>query len=117
MNDVIENFPAPCSDDCVELCTMYWKICLEMVQHCLTLGGKYAEPELLRLLTNCDDICELNIKFLISKSPHADHISQACTEVCKALAGKCESMDEKMAACGAVCRQCAEICEAVKPRE
>jgi hypothetical protein len=90
---------------CIENCLNRYGICLETAHHCLTLGGKHAEPHHIALLNTCARICDTSAAFMLSGSEHHNRVGGVCAEVCRAFEQSCLSMadDETM-------RQCADSC-------
>jgi hypothetical protein len=98
---------------CIETCRQCHQTCLETVSHCLSLGGRHADPAHIRLLMDCAEICQTSASFMIRDSEWLDLTCAACSEVCARCSEDCESMaegDGQMIACAAVCRRCAESC-------
>lgn len=95
---------------CIEACSECHDVCQQMVfQHCLQLGGKHAEPEHLKLMTDCIQICHTAADFMLRASPRHTLVCDVCAEICEACADDCERIGE-MEECVEVCRHCAECC-------
>lgn len=100
-------------DECIRNCTECHRICLETVVYCLKLGGAHAEPEHIRLLLDCADICRTSADFMIRGSDMHALTCGTCAEVCERCAADCEQMgvdDAHLKQCAEVCRRCAESC-------
>jgi hypothetical protein len=96
---------------CIDECTSCHAICLQTIQHCLSMGGKHVEPEHLRLMQDCVQICQTSADFMLRGSPLHMHTCRACAEVCQQCAEDCERLDgEQMKRCAQACRRCAESC-------
>jgi hypothetical protein len=96
---------------CIEICTECHRSCLETVQQCLRMGGKHADPEHIRLLLDCAEICETSADFMTRASPLHHLTCGACAEICRACADACRRLgDAAMKACADVCERCAESC-------
>src|SRR4051812_47401506 len=51
--------------DCIEACSACHDMCQHMIyQHCLQLGGKHVEPEHLKLMADCAQICHTAEDFM-----------------------------------------------------
>jgi hypothetical protein len=83
-----------------------------MVAHCLEKGGRHAEPQHIRLLLDCAEICQTSANFMVRGSDLHAATCRACAEVCERCADDCERMadDEMMRRCAEICRRCAASC-------
>jgi hypothetical protein len=100
--------------ECVDECLNCYTSCEATLVHCLELGGKHAEPDHIRLLTDCARICAISADFMIRQSDVHMQICGVCAEVCRRCAVDCERIDpsdKTMKACAEQCRRCAESCE------
>lgn len=79
-------------------------------EHCLKTGGKHVQPEHLKLMADCAQICRTAADFMIRNSPRHGLVCRACAEICEACARDCESVGE-MEECVSACRRCAASCE------
>jgi hypothetical protein len=99
---------------CIDECLGCHSICLQTVQHCLEMGGRYAEPQHITLLLDCAEICQTSANFMLRGSVHHTRTCAVCAEVCRACEDDCRHMggdDEAMRQCAEACRRCAESCE------
>ncbi|MGH9626800.1 MAG: four-helix bundle copper-binding protein [Bryobacteraceae bacterium] len=99
--------------ECIQNCTECHKICMEMVVHCLGLGGKHASQEHIRLLLDCAQICQTSADYMLRGSPLHTRTCGICAEVCQMCAEDCERMagsDRTMRDCVEKCRRCADSC-------
>lgn len=95
---------------CIAACSECSETCEEMIyQHCLKLGGKHVEPEHLKLMADCVEICRASAGFMRRGSPRHGAICLACAEICSACADDCERIGD-MDECVTTCRRCADIC-------
>lgn len=87
-------------------------ICLETVNYCLTKGGEHANPDHIKLLLDCSEICQTAGNFMTRQSPLHTETCRVCAEICDRCAESCEQMgdDEQMRRCAETCRRCAEAC-------
>ena len=96
--------------DCIEACSECHETCERMIyQHCLKLGGKHAEPEHLRLMADCAQICRVSADFMVRGSPRHAQTCGICAEICAACADDCERVGD-MDDCVSACRRCADAC-------
>lgn len=99
--------------DCIEACTRCHEMCEHMTfEHCLRLGGKHIEPEHLKLMADCAQICSTSADFMIRGSPRHALTCRVCAEICEACADDCERIGD-MDDCVKACRQCAQTCRAM----
>jgi len=86
-------------------------VCLETINHCLTKGGEHADPEHIKLLQDCAEICQTAANFMTRESALHAEICRTCAEVCEAGAVDCDRFDDDMMRqCADICRRCAESC-------
>lgn len=99
-------------DDCIANCSDCHRICLETLSHCLAAGGRHAQPDHIRLLIDCAEICRTSADFMIRESPLHRLTCGTCAEICARCAEDCAAMgeDPAMALCAEACRRCAESC-------
>jgi len=96
---------------CMDACHECHITCLHMaMNHCLEAGGRHAEPQHMKLMLDCAQICSVAIDFMARKSEHHAHICRVCAEICRACAASCEQLDG-MEDCVAACRRCADACD------
>ena len=97
---------------CIDACDDCRAECLTTLAYCLEKGGEHAEPEHIRLLLDCAEICATSAGFMLRGSDLHGGVCGVCADVCERCAESCEAMegDEQMRACAKACRQCAESC-------
>lgn len=98
---------------CIEVCSDCHKACLQTVPYCLQMGGRHAEPNHIRLMMDCAEICQTSANFMLRGSDLHTFTCGACAEVCERCYRDCAAMadnDTRMAACAEMCRRCAESC-------
>ncbi len=100
-------------DTCIQNCWDCYRICSQLLSHCLEKGGKHADPQHIKLLGECAKICNLSADFMLHKSDYQAAICEVCAEICIACAESCEAIadDEMMKKCVDACRKCASSCE------
>ena len=101
--------------DCLRNCLKCYQMCMQTINYCLEKGGKHAEPERIKVLMDCAEICQTNANFLLRNSPQHASVSTACALVCRVCGSACDEIgdDEIMKDCAAACFMCAESCEAM----
>lgn len=98
--------------DCIQECQSCHAVCLETISHCLRMGGKHSEPDHIRLMQDCAEICQTSANFMLRGSHLHAMTCGVCAEVCEQCAQDCERVgdDEMMRRCAEACRRCAESC-------
>lgn len=98
---------------CIQECLDCHRACLETVTHCLEKGGRHAEPDHIRLLMDCAEICQTSANFMLRGSDLHPMTCEVCAEVCAECADDCERFDgdAQMQNCAAACRSCSEMCQ------
>jgi hypothetical protein len=93
-------------------------LCLESLDRCLDLGGEYADPHLVRMLSACADICDASARFLPAGSRYLAQTCKVCAEVCEACASDCDRIagDKIVRQCADACRACASACRKMSIR-
>ena len=95
---------------CIDECLRCYQTCLgTATNHCLEAGGQHVEPQHVRLMMACAEICRTSAHFMLMNSEHNKHLCRECAEICDQCAADCERVGE-MAACVQQCRACAESC-------
>jgi hypothetical protein len=95
---------------CIGDCLDCHAECLETVTHtCLELGGKHLEPEHVRLMLSCAEVCQAAANVMLSRASAASALCLVCADLCDACARSCERIGE-MDHCAELCRRCAESC-------
>jgi hypothetical protein len=99
---------------CIQLCQECHASCIQMIDHCLRLGGRYATPDHLRLLMDCAQMCTTTADFMARESSFHDRTCGLCSELCRRCASSCEQVagdDQMVKQCAELCRRCAGSCE------
>ena len=97
--------------ECMDACHQCHVTCLSMaVNHCLEAGGRHAEPQHIKIMLDCAQICSVAVNFMARGSEHHRHICRECAEICRACAQSCQGLDG-MEDCVRACLRCAEACE------
>ena len=96
---------------CINECLTCHAVCLETIQHCLQMGGPHTEPNHIRLMQDCVEICQTSANFMLRGSHLHSRTCGVCAEVCARCAEDCERLDgAEMKRCADACRSCAESC-------
>jgi hypothetical protein len=98
---------------CIQHCMECHQVCEETLSRCLLMGGKYAEPEHMRLMMDCAQICQTSADFMLRGSVRHTQTCAACADVCERCADSCQSLSDGidlLKHCADVCRRCAETC-------
>lgn len=103
----------PEMQQCIQNCLECHSVCLEMVTHCLSMGGQHAEVAHIGLLLDCAEICQTSANFMLRNSPFHGQTCRVCAEICERCAQDCERFrdDGMMQSCAQVCRRCADSCQ------
>ncbi|BCI72012.1 ferredoxin [Sphingomonas paucimobilis] len=96
---------------CIDACHDCHMTCLSMaMNHCLEVRGRHVEPQHMRIMLDCAQICSVALDFMARSSEHHGHICRECAEICRACAASCQKVGD-MDECVAACLRCAEACE------
>jgi hypothetical protein len=87
--------------ECIQNCLECSSICVETAHHCLTMGGKHADPKHIGLLNNCAHIRQTSAAFMLSGSELHGRVCGVCAEVCRACEQSCSSMADGDGQCDA----------------
>jgi hypothetical protein len=81
------------------------RTCLETLTYCMQSGGDHAAPELLRLLTDCAEICSATANFIFRDSEAIGHLCEVCAEIAARCARACLQFGDD-----ATMKMCADAC-------
>jgi hypothetical protein len=101
-------------DRCIQLCQDCHALCTRTIKHCLERGGRHAAPELVRLLSDCAQMCAINADYMLRGSVLHERVCGVCAEACKLCADDCSQIagdDKVLKQCVDLCRRCGESCE------
>ena len=99
---------------CIQLCQDCHARCIQLIDHCLTIGGRSAAPAHIRLLMDCAQLCTVTADFMARASSFHDRTCTLCAELCRRCAENCEHVagsDQLITQCAELCRRCAESCD------
>ena len=98
---------------CIESTSNTYTSCTETLTYCIDAGGDLAEPEHLRLLLDCAEICQTAQNTLLRGSGLSQLLATVCIEACEKCAESCRALngsDEQLESCAETCLLCAEYC-------
>lgn len=99
---------------CIRLCRDCHARCIELLDHCVTLGGRHVAPDHIRLLMDCAQRDTVTADFMARASALRDCTYTFCAEVCRRCAESCAQLagnDQLLKQCAELCRHCAESCD------
>ncbi|MGH8492897.1 MAG: four-helix bundle copper-binding protein [Moraxellaceae bacterium] len=101
--------------ECIDNCLDCHRVCLETLGYALKQQGKLVRDTHLRLLVDCEQICQTSADFMLRSSDLHTHTCKICAEICQHCAELCHSFseDQQMQACEHACRRCAESCQQI----
>jgi hypothetical protein len=99
--------------ECIEECLNCHAVCTMTAQHALVKGGEYADVNVVGVLLDCAELCQVSANFMLRGSPFHAVTCAACAELCRACEEVCRTVpgDEQMEHCADVCAACADSCE------
>lgn len=102
-------------EQCIQNCQECYRVCAQMMGHCLEKGGPHADPAHLLLMADCAKICAVSADFMIRSSARHQLICGVCAPICEACAEDCDRLadDPAMRRCADICRRCAASCKAM----
>lgn len=96
---------------CIEDCQKCHLVCLNMATgHCLVKGGRHTEPEHLRTLLVCAEVCRTAAYVMITGSGLHRQVCAVCADTCDACISSCRDLDD-MKECINACEKCKNSCE------
>ncbi len=98
--------------ECIRECTECHQTCLSTIPHCLHKGGAHSDPDHIRLMIDCAQICQTSADFMLRGSSLHTETCRACAEICERCAQDCDRIadDDMMRTCAQACHRCAESC-------
>jgi hypothetical protein len=97
---------------CIAACNECNRICLQQIEHCLTLGGAHSEPDHISMLLTCASVCRTTSELMSMESDWYATLCDLCAQVCDECADVCEELGD-MEECAAACQDCAEECRSM----
>lgn len=100
-------------NECIEHCQRCHLVCLNMATgHCLEKGGRHTEPEHLRTMLVCAEICRSAANVMATGSTLHRQVCAVCADICDACIASCRDLDD-MDECIEACQRCKTSCEAM----
>jgi len=100
--------------ECTRLCWECRDICQDILyNHILQRSGETLDNNIIRMLTDCMQICETAADFMRRNSPLHHVLCNACSAVCEATADAGMALQNEhatMQGCIEACRKCASSC-------
>jgi hypothetical protein len=103
---------APEMEECIKACLDCARACQAARAHAQKQGKAFAAPELLDLLLDGAESCELAARWMARGSSFHGDLCAVCASVCKSVADACAAYgdDETLQACAEACRRCFDTC-------
>jgi hypothetical protein len=100
------------TQQCVDACVECRLMCRSTLDYCLRQGGVMMNPDLMRVLLDCDDMSGLTADLVIRGSGGVADICRICADMCARCADMCAVMpdDAQLMKCSAACRKAAAAC-------
>lgn len=99
--------------ECIELCQRCHSVCLNMATgHCLEKGGRHVEPEHLKTMLVCAEVCRTAAYVMITGSGLHRQVCAVCADICDACMSSCRDLDD-MDECLEICERCKNSCESM----
>ncbi len=97
---------------CAEDCTRCRKSCQDALHHVLERSEGLKDPGLVRVLTDCSEVCLTGADFLLRGSQMYGYAARAVAEVGQICAQWCERSPQEpvLAECARQCRSTVESC-------
>jgi hypothetical protein len=98
---------------CAEWTSDCYSSCSQTLIYCLDAGGELAEPDHLRVLIDCAEICQCSQNSLLRRSKLSQLLATVAIEACEKCAESCRALDgsdDQLDSCADTCLQCAESC-------
>ncbi len=107
-----ENPQAVDMPQCIQACLDCQATCVQTLEYCHDMGGRYVEPQHLAILTHCAAQCATSAQAMQVGSPLHEQACAWCAEVCERCAESCEQLGDniRLQDCAKTCRACAQTC-------
>jgi hypothetical protein len=67
---------------CIEECLNCHAVCTMTAQYCLTEGGEHADVNMIGVLLDCAEICQVSANFMLRGELHAAGLAAPCGHLC-----------------------------------
>lgn len=99
---------------CIDDCTRCHQVCLTTAGHALRHGAGENTNHMIRVLSDCVEICQTSANFMLRGSPNHKHTCGLCARICRECETACREFDDPvLQKCADVAGQCAESCGAM----
>ncbi|NIP81500.1 MAG: hypothetical protein GWM90_20710 [Gemmatimonadetes bacterium] len=99
---------------CIDECTRTHQVCLTASGHALRHGGAENTAHVIRVLSDCVEICQTAANFMLRGSPNHRQVCSVSARICREVAEECSVFDDEvMRQVVEVTTACAETCEAM----
>src|SRR5215203_4049417 len=95
--------------NCIAACNDCNRVCLQSIEHCLSLGDAHAEPAHIAMMLTCASVCRTATELMSINSEWHPTVCDLCAQVCDECAAECDELGE-MDDCVAACQSCADAC-------
>ena len=98
---------------CVVDCSNAKNVGIQTLRYCLEQGGKFADPENLNKIQDCNELCNIVCSFLLRKSVMTKEMLKICQKACEDCSLFCQQFkeDKQLEACGKYANQASESCK------
>lgn len=99
---------------CIDDCTSMHQVALTASGHALRHGGNENSNHVIRVLSDCIEMCQTAANFMLRGSPNHKKTCGLNAEICREVAEECGKFDdEPMQRVVQMATRCAESCEAM----
>jgi len=92
--------------------TQCTEACIQTIIHCLKEGGLLADLNLIKLLMDCSQMCQIAESFFLRESNYGGDVIDLCSDICEAAADACSRFPDKvLKSCESICRNCSQACD------
>jgi hypothetical protein len=99
---------------CIDDCTSMHQVALTAAGHALRHGGDENTNHVIRVLSDCVEMCQTAANFMLRGSPNHRKTCGVCGQICREVAGECRRFDDDaMNRVVESAERCAESCEAM----
>jgi hypothetical protein len=99
--------------ECIKATSECYSVSAETFRYCVEGEMDLRDPQLMRLLIDCCEICQTTQNSLLRGSDLSLMLSAVCVEACEQLAAACrdaDGSDEQFTRCAETCDETADCC-------